>query len=93
MTQYETISLPQELGEEIEVEVDWTMENDGIGPYEYWGHKCFDKGENYLAIENVYPVFTDQSQELQDAITRYIDDNFKTIIKDLTETMSINRDY
>lgn len=22
--------------------------NDGIGPYEYWGAKCFDKGQDYV---------------------------------------------
>jgi hypothetical protein len=93
MTQYETIALPEELGEEIEVEVDWAVENDGIGPYEYWGYKCFDKGENYLVIESVCPVFTNESHELQDAITRYIDDNFKTIISTLNDTMIIERDY
>jgi hypothetical protein len=24
--------------------------NDGIGPYEYWGQKCFDKGRDYVEI-------------------------------------------
>lgn len=25
-----------------------SIENGGIGPYEYWGQKCIDSGENYI---------------------------------------------
>jgi len=28
-----------------------SKENSGIGPYEYWGQKCFDKGHDYIVIE------------------------------------------
>ncbi len=26
-------------------------ENDGIGSYEYWGQKCFDRGNDYVSLE------------------------------------------
>lgn len=28
-----------------------TQENDGIGPYEFWGQKSFDKGRDYEVLE------------------------------------------
>lgn len=36
---------------EIEVECSACVENDGIGPYEFWGQKCNDRGRDYLVIE------------------------------------------
>lgn len=31
----------------------WSIENDGIGPYEYWGAKGYDKGQDYAVIDSV----------------------------------------
>ena len=33
-----------------------TWKNDGIGSYEYWGMKCYDKGEDY-PVMNEYPIW------------------------------------
>ena len=35
---------------EIEVDCEYDVLNDGIGPYEYWGQKCIDKGTDYIEI-------------------------------------------
>ena len=35
----------------IDIPYRYWWENDGIGPYEFWGQKCFDDGRDYLAIE------------------------------------------
>lgn len=37
---------------EIEVTLSYYWENDGIGPYEYWGAVGFDKGTDYVVIED-----------------------------------------
>ena len=37
---------------EIEVTLSYYWENDGIGPYEYWGAKGFDHGHDYVVIED-----------------------------------------
>lgn len=37
---------------EINVDCDYSVENDGIGPYEYWGSKEVDRGTDYVVIEN-----------------------------------------
>ena len=36
----------------IEVTLSYIWENDGIGPYEYWGSVGFDRGNNYVTIED-----------------------------------------
>jgi hypothetical protein len=32
-----------------------TIDNDGIGGYEYWGCKGYDRGTNYAVVENEGP--------------------------------------
>ena len=36
----------------IEVTLSYYWENDGIGPYEYWGSKGYDHGHDYVVIED-----------------------------------------
>lgn len=36
----------------MEVSYEWEVSNDGIGPYEYWGAKCNDKGRDYAEVDN-----------------------------------------
>jgi len=31
--------------------VDYSVENDGIGSYEYWGARGYDAGTNYIVVE------------------------------------------
>lgn len=51
--QDEILEIIEKTMEAVEPEVSW--DNDGIGPYEYWGARGFDKGTNYLVCEgNVY---------------------------------------
>lgn len=33
---------------ELAVEFDYTIGNDGIGSYEYWGARCYDAGTDYI---------------------------------------------
>ena len=35
---------------EVDFDVEW--DNDGIGSYEYWGAKCFDKGHDYAVLDD-----------------------------------------
>lgn len=38
---------------DIEIEFSFKIENDGIGPYEYWGAKGYDYGTDYMVIDEV----------------------------------------
>lgn len=33
--------------------IHWSLENDGIGSYEYWGTKGYDHGFDYAVIDRV----------------------------------------
>jgi hypothetical protein len=48
------VELPKTGFTEISVEVEGSWFNNGIGPYEYWGFKGYDKGTDYFEIENTY---------------------------------------
>jgi hypothetical protein len=39
-----------------EVDLDLAAENDGIGPYEFWGFRGFDHGHDYLIINDQTPL-------------------------------------
>lgn len=59
------ILFPSELPDDIElieIEVEFEgepqWENDGIGSYEYWGSREYDKGRDYVSFEqNGYPTW------------------------------------
>jgi hypothetical protein len=38
---------------EIIASVDYCIQNDGIGNYEYFGFKGNDRGEDYILLENI----------------------------------------
>ena len=38
----------EENDREFLIEFSADIENDGIGPYEFWGQKCVDKGTDYI---------------------------------------------
>lgn len=87
------ISLPEELGEEIEVTAEFIIDNDGIGPYEYWGQKCYDAGQDYAVVENIIPIFTDHPDEIKILISKYIDDNFESLSNDAAMSLTFEPDY
>jgi len=65
--------------EDCHLEVKCYIGNNGIGPYEFWGAKGFDKGQDYVE-EFVIKSGTDQEgRELQpfeiDALQEDLEDN------------------
>ena len=49
-----TIYVEKNYEHEIECEFSVDIENDGIGPYEYWGFKCYDYGTDYAVLDEIY---------------------------------------
>jgi len=78
------ISIEELDVEDLEVEVEYHWENDGIGSYEYWGFRGYDAGHNYIEMDGIEPIFTDQSEELKAAINKYIDENFEKLDSELS---------
>ena len=60
-------------GEEIEILVDWIVENDGIGPYEFWGQQCYDHGQTYPLVECAVLKSTKEPIELSDEEVDHIE--------------------
>lgn len=62
----------------LECEMKW--ENDGIGSYEYWGFRGYDKGTDYVVCEDMKVISKHDDAETA-AIEEYLRDeeNWKTI--------------
>lgn len=80
-----TIKL--DSGKEISVSVSGSVLNDGIGAYEFWGHKFYDKGRSYV---DIYSWKYDKSELVKDEI-----EEAESIISSNLEEWgaSINKDY
>lgn len=70
----------------IKIEQDYCIENDGIGAYEYWGAKGYDKGTNYAVPDGdtiVYLLRKDGSKFKPRKLPKKFCDNytpFQTLI-------------
>ena len=47
----------------FDIEFSYHWDNDGIGSYEYWGMKGYDKGHDYVEIDSI------------DSVTAYCDED------------------
>lgn len=54
-------------GHEHEVECEFTVniENDGIGPYEWWGVKEYDYGTDYAVLDEIYECYLVRSGRVE----------------------------
>ncbi len=83
---FETTVFVPELNLEFEVsaEVEISISNSGIGSYEYWGAKGFDRGNDYGELESfeitsIHEVETDfefaESAAIRAAVEKAINDD------------------
>lgn len=70
---------------DIEVELDCTIsaESTGIGDYEYWGEKCYDKGETYYDVDYIDWDRSIYDEATNAIIAEYIAKNKAKLIKDI----------
>lgn len=81
---YGYISLPEELGYTIDVTAEFTIQNDGIGHYEFWGSSDYDFGTDYPEFSNIIPEFDDDdSEEYRKKVLDYIDEHFDELADQL----------
>ena len=73
---------------EYSLDVTATVESDGIGAYEYWGHKCFDAGTRYCS-EFDWKLYEKVSDETYGEIEQYVDDNYESLLERINEEFSI----
>ena len=67
------------------VEYKGHWENDGIGKYEYWGALCFDKGADYVVVDDIKPVFTNETPEQRVEIKVLLHENFKEYAETISD--------
>jgi hypothetical protein len=86
-----SISLPEELGGKIDCEIVYHIENDGIGHYEFWGAPGFDRGVDYVAIDDIIPIFAEDEKK-QAEILQWIDENFEKLNDELCEQIETRQE-
>jgi hypothetical protein len=62
-----------------------SMENDGIGSYEYWGIKGYDKGQDYWMVEEITWDKEKYTEEQNKIIEKYLEDNWDEIHDELCD--------
>lgn len=78
-----------------EVEIDFAAEvtyeigNNGIGAYEFWGQKCYDRGHDYIENIILEKVIVDKNiiidkDILFTAVEKYIEKNFDSISEEIS---------
>lgn len=77
------IELPHELGGQILCGFEYHIENDGIGAYEYWGHCGFDAGHDYMEIDDVEPIWDNQTESEKTQIKEYIEENWSAVCEEI----------
>lgn len=75
---------------EVTVDVDGRTYSDGIGSYEFWGHKSYDKGNQCVEIDDIRLVeayWTDNGNEIKNLNEKY---KFYNIIDDYIKNDIMN---
>jgi len=68
---------------EIKLDVEFSLQNDGIGSYECHGFKGFDAGSDYLEIEDIVPVWDNEPALLRSAFMKRIDNDFEKLSEEV----------
>lgn len=58
---------------DVRVSFSYIIENNGIGPYEFWGYRGFDEGEIYDVVESIDCIderLTDEERAHVNALIR-----------------------
>lgn len=87
-----TIYDSQDLPLEVEVTANVHVENDGIGSYEFWGYKGYDKGVNYIVVDELIYDKSEYTPEQQQLIDKYFEDNWEELTELFDEIQEYERD-
>ena len=82
----------EELDAEVLLEAEISLENDGIGSYEYWGEKCFDSGTDYHVITGLTYEKANYTPEQIAIIDKYLEENQEEIDSDIIKKYESSND-
>lgn len=74
---------------DVVLTVEYSLENDGIGAYEFWGSQEFDHGRTYAVIENMTWDRNKHTPEENTAIEKYLEneENYNVLRDELSERL------
>ena len=75
----------KELPLDVEFECGITLENSGIGSYEYWGFKGYDAGVDYAICEEIEWDVTNFTEDQNEYIQQWLDKNWEDLEKEAVE--------
>jgi hypothetical protein len=73
---------------DVDFDANFYAESTGIGSYEYWGFKGYDKGENYFSCDDVRWDKSLYTEEQNAIIQKHLDENHEKIENLLIENYS-----
>lgn len=73
-------------GRKVLIEYEGHWENNGIGKYEFWGAPGYDKGEDYVVIDEMRPVFTDETPAERLEIKLQLREKYDDYVDEIKET-------
>lgn len=72
--------------QELDLDIDYSISNDGIGPYEFWGQRCIDKGHDYAEIEEIKydkkNLTEDEIKEIEKVIEKELEEIERACMQD-----------
>jgi len=78
----------------VEFYGDASVENDGIGSYEYWGFKGYDHGHDYFIVENITWDKNKYTEQQNQEINKYLENNWDKVHDQLCDVAEgISKDY
>lgn len=75
----------EELDLEVELDYNISVENSGIGGYEYWGYRGYDAGHDYYVIENFEYDKSLYTEEQNEFIDKYLIENHDKIEEEILD--------
>lgn len=62
---------------EVPLKVEYHIENDGIGSYEYWGSPQYDAGQDYCVVDNITWNPNAYPSDINAELKEYLEDPVK----------------
>jgi len=77
---------------EVKLDLGFDFGNDGIGPYEYWGQRCNDRGKPTVEDIHIESIEPDTPKARAEA-EGWIQDNWDEVVADALEDRAERKRY
>jgi hypothetical protein len=84
------LNMLEDVYRDVELFIEFSIENSGIGSYEFWGQRCYDHGENYAVIDNWHLQPEEwMTPEIIDYINNYIENHTEKVEDKLARILNL----